>query len=124
MPIELVQSGEKEPTIQRGRVGSLSLYEITEYEFEVLQQPSQSSTLLNFAIFFWSVAISFHVALKTTKVDSDRTFAVLVLVTIVGYAAGTVMGGISLIAWLRNRSKRKDVIKRVRDRIPTPSAKD
>ena len=52
-------TGEKAVQIKRGRVDSLSLYEITDNELDILTAGSPSSLYLNFAIFLLSRAFLF-----------------------------------------------------------------
>lgn len=106
--------GEKQPKIRRGRVGSLSLYEITDTELEILEKGSPSSIYLNFSIFLLSMATSFLIALCTSSAISERTFTVLVLLIILGY----VLGGLLIVLWLQNRKSVAEVVKKIKSRIP------
>lgn len=95
------------------RVLSVSVYEITENELSVLEHGPQNSIFLNFAIFLLSLSISFVVALLTTTIDSDRTFAVFVVITVVGF----VVGAILLAVWYRNYRSVSDIIATIKSRI-------
>lgn len=101
--------------IVRGPVDSLSLYEITDYELEILEEGSPSSTFLNFAIFFFSIGASFLLTLLTVTIESIFLFAVFVIVTTVGLSASLVL----FVLWRRTRSRTKDLCKRIRARVPT-----
>lgn len=101
-----------QPRINRGRVGSLSLYEITDHELQVLEEGSLGTTFLNFAVFFLSVALSFLATLLVTPIESDRVFTVFVVFVIVGFAAG----GVLLKLWSRARRNTSKVLKRIKDR--------
>lgn len=98
--------------ILRGRVDSLSLYEVTEYELNVLEEGSPSSTLLNFAIFFISVALSFLTALLTSSPSSDRIFAVFVVLVVAGFGGGVVL----LTLWWRARTRVDVVVEKIKER--------
>lgn len=111
--------GVAQPRILRGRVDSLSLYEITDYELQVLEEGSVGATYLNLAVFFLSMAVSFLATLLTTPIASDRLFGVFVVVVGVGFAAGFVLA----ILWYRTRRSMSKVLKRIRDRC-SPVAKD
>ena len=111
---------EKQPKIRRGRVDSLSLYEITDYELDVLATGSPSSIFLNFAIFFISVASSFLVALLSTTIASDRVFTVFVVVVGIGFISGIVLFSL----WFRNRRTMSGIIDRIKERIPPDHAED
>lgn len=108
-------TGEKQPRIRRGRVDSLTLYEITDYELDSLSTGSPSSLYLNLAIFFASIAISFLVALLTATITSDRVFTVFVVIVILGFVASAVLSCV----WLRNRKSISTIIKRIKKRIPS-----
>ena len=109
-PVEA--ESQKDPIIRRGRVDSLSLYEITDHELGILEKGSPSSIYLSFAIFLLSVASSFLVTLWTSTITSDRVFIVLVIIIIVGYA----LGGLLLLLWFRTRTSILDVARRVKAR--------
>ncbi len=104
---------EKQPKIRRGRVDSLSLYEITDYELNVLATGSPSSIFLNFAIFSLSVASSFLAALLSTTI-TDRVFTVFVLVVVIFFISGIVL----LSLWARDRKSMSEIIRRIKARIP------
>jgi hypothetical protein len=107
-------SGEKAVRIRRGKVDSLTLYEITDYELETLAIGSPSSLHLNFAIFFLSLATSFLVALLTTTIESVKAFSVFVVITVIGFSAGAVL----LTMWHFSHRSTKSIIRQIRDRIP------
>ena len=108
-------SGEKEVRIRRGKVDSLSLYEITDYELDTLAKGSPGSIYLNFGIFLISSAVSFLVALLTTTFKSDRLFAVFTLIVIGGFVGGALL----LALWWRSKGEVTDVIARIKNRIPS-----
>ena len=110
--------GAIQPKIVRGRVDSLSLYEITDYELQVPEEGSVGATYLNFAVFVLSVAASFLATLLTTRMSSDRVFLVLVVVVVVGFA----MGGTLLVFWYRTRRGMSKALRRIKDRcLPPPT---
>lgn len=105
------------PRIVRGRVDSLSLYEITDYELEVLEEGLPGSTYLTFGVFFLTTALSFLVALLTNTPASIRLFSVFVVVVTVGAAAGVVL----LVLWYKTRARVTDVLDRIKARCsPQP----
>jgi NADH:ubiquinone oxidoreductase subunit K len=108
-------SGEKPFKIKRGRVDSLSLFEITEHELNILESGSPSSLFLNFALLLLSTATSFLIALTSTTISSDRVFAVFTIIVVIGYIAGIVL----FVLWWRNRQSTATIIKRIRQRIPS-----
>ncbi len=107
--------GSVQLRIVRGPLDSLSLYEITDYELELLEEGSPSSTFLNFAIFFFSIGASFCTTLFTVPIASIYVFTVFVILTVVGVFASIVL----FVLWRRTRSRTKDLCKKIRARVPT-----
>jgi len=105
---------EKLPAIRRARLGTLTIYEISEVELEVIERGSPESIFLNFAIFLLSAAISFSVALATTSILSNRTFLVFVVITVIGYLAGFLL----LIIWWLSRRLTTSITRTIRERLP------
>ena len=101
--------------IIRGPLDSLSLYEITDYELSVLEEGSPSSTFLNFAIFFFSIGASFLTTLMTVEISPGSVFTVFVVLAVIGIAASAVL----FVLWHRTRSKVKELIMRIKARVPT-----
>ena len=106
--------GEKQPTIRRGRVDSLTIYEITDYELDVLAAGSPSSLYLNFAIFLLSVAASGLLALLTATFSSSVAQLVAIVLTVVG----ALVGALLLLLWRRSHASIGEIAKRIRARIP------
>ena len=114
MTDESVQSGDNNfPVIKRGSVSSLSLYEITDYELDILEQGSPAGLFLNFGIFLLSVGLSFTLAVTTVSIESDRLFVFYSILSIVGISLGLVL----LLLWFRFRKSTKIVCKKIRNRI-------
>jgi len=105
---------EKPVRVRRGRVDSLSLYEITYYELEIFEKGHPGSLYLNFAIFLLSIAIAFAIALFTTDIKSAALFAVFVAIV---FSAG-IMGLLLLILWYRSRASIPDIITNIKRRMP------
>lgn len=106
-------TGQKEVRIVRGRVDSLSLYEITDHELEILEKGSPVSLYLNFGIFLLSVGFSFLIALFSVDIQSARIFAVFVILSCVG-----IIGGVFLISiWHSMKGSVSDIVKKIRMRI-------
>ena len=102
-----------DPKINRARVGSFNLYEITETELETLEKGSPNSLYLNFALALLSAAISFLTALLTTKIDSNRTYTAFVVFTSIGFILGLIL----LILWLKTKNEVSEVIKKIKLRM-------
>lgn len=98
----------------RASVESVSLFEITDYELEILEKGAPSSTYFNFAVFALSVGASFLLSITTTVIASDRLFTVYTVISVLGLAAGVFL----LILWARFRSSTTAVCARIRARVP------
>lgn len=105
-----------QPKIVRGRVDSLSLYEVTDYELQILEQGSVGATYLNFAIFAISIASSFLVSLLTATIDSTKVFVVFINIVIIGYSFGVLL----LVLWMKTRKSQSKVIERIKERCHIP----
>jgi len=114
MTTENEHSGDKPFKIKRGRVDSLSLYEITEHELLTLENGSPSSLYLNFSLLLLTTATSFLISLLTTTIESDRTYTTFVILVVIGYVLGILLG----IIWWRTRQSVSEITKRIRNRIP------
>ena len=101
------------PQIRRARIEIVDIYEVSEYELDLLERGSPDSIYLNFAIFLLSVALSFTVALLTTTAMSTEVFVIFIVSTLIGYIGGAFL----LILWRRNRSSVSHCIKAVRKRL-------
>ena len=105
---------EKQPFIKRGRVDSLSIYEIREDELNTIEKGSNSSIYLNFSIFLISIGASFLIALLTSDYkDKILTFTIFCVVTGIGF----IIGAFLLILWLREKDDFKEVIKNIKERM-------
>jgi len=107
-----------QPKIVRGQVDSLSLFEITDYELELLAQGGPNSIYINFAIFFFSIALSFFTTLLTVQIDSQKVFTVFVVLTVVGFAVGSVL----MVLWFRTRTRISTLVTKIKARVPMAAA--
>lgn len=101
------------PAIRRGRLETLTIYEVSEAELETIERGTPESVFLNFAIFLLSVAISFSVTLATVTIASDRTFQVFVIVTLVCYLGGLIL----LAIWGRSYRSIRRTTQTIRERL-------
>ncbi|MEN6371838.1 MAG: hypothetical protein ABFD64_07465 [Armatimonadota bacterium] len=106
--------------IFRGKVDSLSLYEVTDSELNELERGGPDSLYLNFAILLFSTAVSFLISIITTDIKSMKTYCIFTVVTAVGFVGGIILG----ILWLRTRTSRALVIHNIRARMPKDNPVD
>lgn len=104
---------EGEMTINRGRLGSITIYEITDDELEAILKGKGDSVFLNFAIFLLSTSISLIIVLITTPIPSEVTRIVFIVSSIVGAVAGMML----LILWWRSRDNIDRVVAKIKARI-------
>ena len=105
---------EKGPKIRMGKVDSLTIYEISEGELEIIERGSPNSTFLNFAIFLTSIATSFFVTLLTIDLKGKQNlFIIFNLITIVGFLLGIFL----LIIWWRSKNDIDVVLKKIKERV-------
>ena len=100
-------------TINRGRINSLTIYEITEDELDKLEKGDTDTIDLNFAIFALSVASSFLITLLTTKIESIKTFNIFLVVVIVGFFSALIL----LVRWWKNRKNTGLIVSKIKKRI-------
>lgn len=106
-------AGEQLPEIRRARLGTLTIYEISEAELETLERGLPASLFLNFSVFLVSVAVSFSITLATTAIASNRTFQVFVIVTILGYLTGLVL----FAMWWISYKSTANITRIIRERL-------
>lgn len=108
-------SGIESVKIRRGKVDSLSLYEVTESELQDLESGGPASLFLNFAIFLLSLAVSFFIALLSTDIQSTKTFIVFVLIALVGFIGGAIL----LLIWNKSRQSTTQIVQKIKGRMPS-----
>lgn len=106
-------TGENEVRIIRGRIGSVSLYEITDSELDLLEKGSPSSIFLNFAIFLFSIGTSFLITLLSTSIDEMKIFTTFLVFTIIGLLGGLLL----FIIWWRMKNEVTDIVDKIKCRI-------
>jgi hypothetical protein len=105
--------GDNEVSIVRGKVDSLSLYEITDHELDVLEKGSPSSIYLNFSIFLASIGASFLITIFSVEIHDDRVFISFVIFAAIGAIGGLFL----LILWYNLKSSVSDVVEKIKGRI-------
>ena len=67
---------------------TLTIYQITEGELEIIEGGSPKSVYLNFAILLLSIAASFLMTLLTIKVECIYVFYIFIIIGGVGFIGG------------------------------------
>ncbi len=107
-------NSEKSLRVRRGRVDSVSLYEVKENELEILENGEPTSLQLNFAIFLLSTAFSGILTLCTATFSSTLLQNTFLFVTIIGFLLGSYL----LLMWWKGRRSIKRIIQTIKNRIP------
>ncbi len=97
------------------RLGTLTVYEVTDDELRLIEAGDPSTVLFNFGIGSASLGVGIGATLLASTVTSMPIFIVLVLLTIVGILAGVVL----LVFWRRMARKTSSLIATVRARAKT-----
>lgn len=111
---ETNSKSEFAPVIIRARIGNLNIYEISEGELEILEKGPPGSIFLNFAIFLMSMALTLIIALLTIDINSNLTYIIFVLLTIIGFVAGILL----LLLWYRDNKSINKLTSKIRKRLP------
>lgn len=102
------------PAIRVAPLGELRVYVISEDELNEPEQGSPASQHLNFALALLASGLSFLATLLTTSIQSNRTFAVFVVLSVVFLLVGTIL----FSNWFRLRRSSKGLAQRIRERMP------
>ena len=114
------ENGEKPVEIRRGRYDSLSLYEVTEHELDILKQGTPLSVLLTVGISLCTIGISFLIALFTTPITTDSIIFVVFTSIVVGSFIGSF---VCICWWYSNRQSVTSVIEKIKSRMPDEEEK-
>jgi hypothetical protein len=114
--IEISETDEYTLKVRRAPFSELAVYEISEYELEVLERGSPDSVKLNFSLALLSIAITSTLTLLTTPIPSGKVFQAWFTVTSFGYIIGIYL----LVIWLfgNSRQSAKALAKKIRERMP------
>lgn len=109
-PQEKVQSSI---AVNRGKVDSINIYEITDSELEMLESATPTGILFDIGLACLSVAITLSVAISTTTIENERLFYTFLIVLVIGYLA---FGAFTVI-WLVTRQSVKKTTQKIRSRL-------
>ncbi len=100
--------------IRRGKLDSVTVYEVTEEELKILEQGGSIVAHLNWAIFLFSIAFAAFVALVSSI---EFKWAIMPVVFTSAILVGIVVGTSFLISWKRSKKPVTEVVQKVRDRL-------
>jgi hypothetical protein len=118
--MEREHHGGDQPTILRGMIRSLTIYDITDSELENLSKGSSATLDLNFAIGLCSSATSFLIALLTSDIKSSGTQNFFYCATILGF----VLGSYLFFKWFRQRRSVSAIVNTIRERASNVCAEE
>jgi hypothetical protein len=100
--------------IRRGKCDSLDIYEVTEWELEILKRWSTNWLFLNLCIAFISIAVSIGTTLLTVDfTSSDKKFYIFVIVLVWTSLAWVILG----VIWYKWSDDFKDTLEKIEKRI-------
>jgi hypothetical protein len=106
--------GNKDFYVKRGKVDSVSIYEVSESEITILETGSPNSIYLNFFTFLFAIFLSFMTTLLTVSFNEKILLQTIFIIIAV------VSGFLSImvfILWIRGKDQLSEVIKRIKSRI-------
>lgn len=109
-----------EITIDRARINSITLYDVTEDELSIIERGSPSSNYLNFSIALLSIGISGLVSILTTKIENIVTLIVFVCATIICLIIGVFL----LVLWRKFSKGSDDIFLKIRSRKNPQAIRD
>ena len=98
-------------TVNRAKIDSITVYEVNEYELEVIERGSPSSNYLNIALVLLSTFVAFLANLLLTPVTGN-VFIIFVIITVVS----GVLGLILLYMWFKTNKDSSSIFKKIRAR--------
>lgn len=104
-------SDDKPLHVKRGKFDSISLYEVTEEELNVLEV-GENSVELNFAIALFSAMLTLIISLISTSM-SELIKGIFIVCSIFAFIFGIYF----LIKWRRNKGKVKSTFDKIRSRL-------
>ena len=102
------------PEIRRARMQTLTIYEVSESELELLEHGAPDSIFLSISLLLFSCAMTSLVTLITCDFSSSVAANGFLVATIVGFVVGLVL----FVLWCRTRKASSKIIEGIRNRLP------
>ncbi|MBA1195714.1 hypothetical protein G7011_01130 [Pseudomonas plecoglossicida] len=100
--------------IRRGRVGSISLFEITDAELQTIEHGAPSGTLINIGFFAGSCFLSFLSVLLSTPIADNRLFYIYVIICICSGIGSTIC----FLVAQKMKGGLKELLATIKARVP------
>lgn len=114
------ENSENSVDVRRARYDSLTLYEITEHELDILKQGTPLSLLLTIGISLFTIGISFLIALLTTPIATKSSIFTVFTSIVTGSFASSF---VCMCWWYSNRQSVTSVIEKIKSRMPDEEEK-
>lgn len=102
-PIVPGNTGYKPPKIERASIGSITIYEVTDLELDVLKKGDDGGIKLNVSFFCLSACMSFIISILTCTFDTDFKYGCFLIST---FFLGFI-GILYLISYFRSNKKNR-----------------
>lgn len=109
----ITSEGADKISVNKAKLDSLDIYEISEDELEKLGSGGSDNIFLNFAIFALSMGTSFLITLFTITITSQRLFVIFLVITILGFFVGIIL----LILWGKSKVSLEKLINKIKGRM-------
>jgi hypothetical protein len=101
--------------IYRGRIESLVIYEVSEYELDIIENGEKKKTFGNWG----SNLLYFSLSLLVTWITGDFAYEFLKLIILLGWFTGTILGIILILISKQDKKSVKTIIDKIRQRHKT-----
>lgn len=106
-------AGQMRPTIRRGALGEITIYEVTEDELSAIERGSPDSLLLNFGLFLFSTFLTLAVTLLTVDIVDGRTYYTFLIVCVLSSISCVALVGV----WAFLYKDKGEIFRRIRSRL-------
>lgn len=113
-PIVSGNTGYKSPKIEKGAIGSITIYEVTDMELDILKEGDDGGIKLNVFFFCLSACMSFIISILTCTFDTDFKYGCFLTST---FFLGFI-GILYLISYFRSNKKTDNIYKSIKARKP------
>lgn len=111
-PIVPGNTGYKPPKIERASIGSITIYEVTDLELDVLKKGDDGGIKLNVSFFCLSACMSLIVSMLTCTFDTDFKLGCFLTTTVfLG-----IIGIVCLISYCFSKKYTDDTYKTIKKR--------
>jgi hypothetical protein len=112
--------GNTAPIVQYVRLGTLTVYEVSEDELRRLEEGNPAAMVLNFSLFLFGVAVTGLFTMFATSIPADRVYYSFLTVTVLAGIVGIIL----LILAVFRRVRTKSVAQVIRGRATQCTSSD